>query len=87
MVFRTWDENDGLKSVVNGHLSSGLSGLSLMHSDIGGQLSPVTPSYPHLDLTPATYALYGTKYIGLVSLALRYRRPVILMKSIKGQLS
>jgi len=32
----TWDEHDGLKSVIDGHLSAGLSGMSLMHSDIGG---------------------------------------------------
>ena len=31
-----WDEHDGIKSVVTGLLSSGLSGYSLEHSDIGG---------------------------------------------------
>lgn len=32
----SWDEHDGLKSAVKGLLSSGLSGFSLNHSDIGG---------------------------------------------------
>jgi alpha-glucosidase len=31
-----WDEHDGIKSAVTGLLSSGLSGFSLQHSDIGG---------------------------------------------------
>jgi alpha-glucosidase (family GH31 glycosyl hydrolase) len=31
-----WDEYDGIKSAVTGLLSSGLSGYSLQHSDIGG---------------------------------------------------
>jgi alpha-glucosidase len=32
----TWDEYDGIKSVLNAYLSSGISGHSLTHSDIGG---------------------------------------------------
>ena len=32
-----WDEHDGIKSAVTGLLSSGLSGYSLEHSDIGGK--------------------------------------------------
>lgn len=36
----TWDEFDGLRTVINGHISSGLSGLSLMHSDLGGKSAP-----------------------------------------------
>ncbi len=32
----SWDEHDGIKSAVTGFLSSGLSGYSLQHSDIGG---------------------------------------------------
>lgn len=32
----TWDEHDGLKSAIKGMLSSGISGFSLNHSDIGG---------------------------------------------------
>jgi alpha-glucosidase len=31
-----WDEHDGIKSAVTGLLSSGLSGYSLQHSDVGG---------------------------------------------------
>jgi alpha-glucosidase (family GH31 glycosyl hydrolase) len=31
-----WDEHDGIKSALTGLLSSGLSGYSLQHSDIGG---------------------------------------------------
>jgi len=31
-----WDEHDGIKSAVTGLLTSGLSGYSLEHSDIGG---------------------------------------------------
>ncbi len=31
-----WDEHDGIKSAVTGLLSSGFSGYSLQHSDIGG---------------------------------------------------
>jgi alpha-glucosidase (family GH31 glycosyl hydrolase) len=32
----SWDEHDGIKSAVTGLLSSGFSGYSLQHSDIGG---------------------------------------------------
>ena len=32
----SWDENDGLKSAIIALLSSGLSGISINHSDIGG---------------------------------------------------
>ncbi len=35
----TWDEFDGIKTVVPGLLSSGLSGFSLQHPDTGGWLS------------------------------------------------
>ena len=32
----SWDENDGIKSVITGALSSGLVGHAITHSDIGG---------------------------------------------------
>ena len=35
----TWDSHDGLASVIIGMLSSGISGYSLSHSDIGGYTS------------------------------------------------
>lgn len=34
--FVTWDENDGIKTAVTGLLTSGVSGFSLNHSDVGG---------------------------------------------------
>ena len=33
---QTWDKYDGIKTAVTGMLSGGMSGFSLMHSDIGG---------------------------------------------------
>ena len=39
----SWDEHDGMKTAVTGLLSSGLSGFSLNHSDIGGYLSANYP--------------------------------------------
>ncbi len=33
---QTWDEYDGIKTSLTGMLSGGMSGFSLMHSDIGG---------------------------------------------------
>lgn len=39
----SWDENDGLKSAVVGLLSSGLSGIPLNHSDIGGYTGIANP--------------------------------------------
>jgi len=36
----SWDAHDGLASVLPGSLSSGFSGLSLVHSDIGGCAQP-----------------------------------------------
>jgi alpha-glucosidase len=33
---QTWDEFDGLKTAVTGLLSGGVSGFSLLHSDVGG---------------------------------------------------
>ncbi len=38
-----WDEHDGIKSAVTGLLSSGLSGYSLEHSDVGGYTAIVNP--------------------------------------------
>jgi alpha-glucosidase len=35
----TWDRHDGIKSAVTGLLSSGLSGMTLNHGDIGGLIS------------------------------------------------
>lgn len=39
----TWDAHDGLASALRGLLSSGLSGISLNHSDIGGYTSIAVP--------------------------------------------
>jgi len=39
----TWDNYDGIKTAITGLLSSGLSGFSLNHSDIGGYTSIKTP--------------------------------------------
>jgi alpha-glucosidase len=36
---QTWDEYDGIKTAVVGMLSGGISGFSLIHSDIGGYVS------------------------------------------------
>jgi alpha-glucosidase len=40
-----WDEHDGIKSAVTGLLSSGLSGYSLEHSDIGGYTAIDNPLF------------------------------------------
>jgi alpha-glucosidase len=42
----TWDEKDGLASALRSTLSCGLSGLSLVHSDIGGYTAPKLDSIP-----------------------------------------
>jgi alpha-glucosidase len=39
----TWDEHDGIKTAVTGLLSSGISGYSLNHSDIGGYTTISSP--------------------------------------------
>lgn len=39
----SWDKHDGLKSAVTGLLSSGLSGITLNHSDIGGYTAIANP--------------------------------------------
>jgi len=39
----SWDEHDGIKTAVTGLLSSGLSGFSFNHSDIGGYTTISTP--------------------------------------------
>lgn len=39
----TWDEHDGLRSALTGLLSSGFSGFSLQHGDVGGYTSTVKP--------------------------------------------
>eukprot|EP01040_Poterioochromonas_malhamensis_P009899 gene9899-10754_t len=41
----SWDGCDGLQSTILASLTSGLSGHSLVHSDIGGQTSHITPFY------------------------------------------
>jgi alpha-glucosidase len=40
-----WDEHDGIKSAVTGLLSSGLSGYSLEHSDVGGYTAIDNPVF------------------------------------------
>ena len=40
----TWDHYDGIKTVVTGLLSSGISGYTLNHGDIGGYLSVDNPA-------------------------------------------
>jgi len=42
----TWDQHDGIKSAVTGLLSSGISGFSLNHSDIGGYTAINLPVFP-----------------------------------------
>ncbi|PKL36246.1 MAG: alpha-glucosidase [Spirochaetae bacterium HGW-Spirochaetae-1] len=44
----TWDEYDGIKSAVIGMLSSGFSGYSLQHSDIGGYTALTSPVLKYL---------------------------------------
>lgn len=44
----TWDEYDGIKSAVIGMLSSGFSGYSLQHSDIGGYTALTSPVLSYL---------------------------------------
>jgi len=39
----SWDDKDGLKSTITGLLTAGLSGMSILHSDIGGY---TTTNYP-----------------------------------------
>lgn len=39
----SWDEHDGLKTVVTGLVSSGLSGFSLQHADLGGYTTITHP--------------------------------------------
>ena len=41
----TWDAYDGLRTVIPGMLSSGLSGYSLQHGDVGGWLSVDQPLF------------------------------------------
>ena len=41
----TWQEHDGIASTIDGLLSSGLSGISLNHSDIGGYTSITHPIF------------------------------------------
>jgi alpha-glucosidase len=43
----SWDEHDGIKSAVTGLLSSGLSGYSLQHSDIGGYTAIDRPPFKY----------------------------------------
>ena len=43
----SWDEHDGLKTVVTGLVSSGLSGFSLQHADLGGY---TTINHPVMDV-------------------------------------
>ncbi len=47
----TWDDHDGIKTAVTGMLTSGLSGYSLTHSDIGG--------YTAIDSIPLKYHRSG----------------------------
>ena len=44
----SWDGHDGIKTAVNGLISSGLSGYSLNHSDVGGYTAIKTPILKHI---------------------------------------
>lgn len=44
----TWDRHDGIKSAVTGLLSSGMSGFSLNHSDIGGYTAIDLPGFSYV---------------------------------------
>jgi alpha-glucosidase len=52
----TWDAYDGIKTAVVGLLSSGVSGFSLMHSDVGGydviKLDALGKAIPFINRTP-----------------------------------
>lgn len=75
----TWDSHDGLATVIIGMLSSGLSGYSMQHSDIGGYTSiivplvdirynmlPEVPHSPSCALVPAgTYAAKSSSSDGV----------------------
>lgn len=54
----TWDRFDGLASALTGLLSSGFSGFSLQHGDVGGYTSTVAP-LPTLVRTPELLARWG----------------------------
>lgn len=44
-----WDGNDGLRSVITGALSSGLTGHAITHSDIGGYtVESISPDMTYL---------------------------------------
>ena len=42
----SWTREDGIKSAVVGLLSSGMSGISINHSDIGGYIATTLPNFP-----------------------------------------
>jgi sulfoquinovosidase len=44
----SWDKYDGIKSAVVGMLSSGISGCTLTHADIGGYTMQERGPYPHI---------------------------------------
>ncbi|MEC7985777.1 MAG: alpha-glucosidase, partial [Myxococcota bacterium] len=41
-----WGREDGLQSAINGLISSGLSGISINHGDIGGYIATTVPNFP-----------------------------------------
>ena len=53
-----WDEHDGIKSAVTGLLTSGLSGYSLEHSDIGGYTAIDNPCSG--TIAPESYCCVGS---------------------------
>ena len=42
----SWRREDGIKSAVVGLLSSGFSGISMTHGDIGGYIATTLPNLP-----------------------------------------
>lgn len=54
----TWDMFDGLASAVTGLLSSGLSGMALTHSDLGGYTSL------SIDINGTEYKYIRSKEVG-----------------------
>jgi len=82
----SWDQFDGLQSALNGYLSAGFSGMTLMSSDIGGytmqQYDLPTPPFPAN--ATVNFTRYGAqKQSGVFVLAAQQR--MLLLSAVSLQ--
>jgi alpha-glucosidase (family GH31 glycosyl hydrolase) len=68
----SWDDHDGLKTVIRAHMSAGMSGMTISHSDCGGYTMVNKTKNIHLPFTSNVTINVGLKYLRTKQLLMRW---------------